>query len=255
MTAPRLPLHPSMRHPLTGQPLRAIALHPKTGRPVWPIMGGDDTVPPSDTPPADAPPADQPPADTPPAPPANPPADLGFPPNTPVAEMTLEQQVAYHKHQARKHETRASEYRQALGGKTAAEAQAELEQLRRDKMTAEERAIEDAKRQARDEATREYAPQSVRTAFDLLLGDMPEEERNAEIELLDLSKFLTSSGAVDTAKVRRAAERIAHTDKGSGNGQQFDFGAGRRGGTQPDAGVSAGASRYAARKQKSAPST
>ncbi|WP_181312473.1 hypothetical protein [Nocardioides campestrisoli] len=42
-----LPIHPVNRHPLTGQPLRAIALHPRTGAPVWPILGGDDTVPPA----------------------------------------------------------------------------------------------------------------------------------------------------------------------------------------------------------------
>lgn len=35
-----LPFHPSMRHPLTGEPLQAIAIHPRMGTPVWPMMGG-----------------------------------------------------------------------------------------------------------------------------------------------------------------------------------------------------------------------
>lgn len=56
-----LPTHSTRRHPLTGAPLRALARHPRTGRLVWPILGGDDTVPPA-----------SPPASPPPAPPAAP---------------------------------------------------------------------------------------------------------------------------------------------------------------------------------------
>lgn len=57
-------------HPLTGAPLRPIWVRPD-GRVMWPIMGGDDTVPPAD-PPADPPPSDPPPADPPQDPPADP---------------------------------------------------------------------------------------------------------------------------------------------------------------------------------------
>jgi hypothetical protein len=41
-----LPLWPGKRHPLTGEPLRAIAMHPRTGQPVWPCMGGAPDDPP-----------------------------------------------------------------------------------------------------------------------------------------------------------------------------------------------------------------
>lgn len=37
-----LPTHPSLVHPLTGEPLRAIGFRP-SGAPLWPIMGGDGT--------------------------------------------------------------------------------------------------------------------------------------------------------------------------------------------------------------------
>jgi len=60
-----LPLHPSMLHPLTGQPIQALARR-NDGRLVWPIMGGDDSVPPVPTPPATPP--TNPPAAAAPAP-------------------------------------------------------------------------------------------------------------------------------------------------------------------------------------------
>ena len=44
-----LMLHPSKRHPLTGQPLQAVGVLPN-GKVLWPILGGDDTVPPVDRP-------------------------------------------------------------------------------------------------------------------------------------------------------------------------------------------------------------
>lgn len=57
-------------HPLTGAPIVSLGYR-KDGRPIMPIMGGDDTVPPADPPPSDPPPpADPPPSDPPPADPA-----------------------------------------------------------------------------------------------------------------------------------------------------------------------------------------
>lgn len=62
-------------HPLTGAPIVPLGYR-KDGRPIMPILGGDDTVPPADPPPADTPPNDPPPAD----PPAPKPDDLKQPP-------------------------------------------------------------------------------------------------------------------------------------------------------------------------------
>lgn len=64
-----LPLHPTMRDPRTGEPLRAF-YRTKYGRLVWPVMGGDGTGDPAPPPP----PAADPPAGDPPAP-TDPPAD------------------------------------------------------------------------------------------------------------------------------------------------------------------------------------
>lgn len=55
-----LPVHPTLRHPRTGEPLRAIGVG-KRG-PIWPAIGASDDPPPADPPqdpPAD-PPADEP---------------------------------------------------------------------------------------------------------------------------------------------------------------------------------------------------
>lgn len=174
-------------------------------------------------------------------------SDKGFPADTPVAEMTLEQQIAYHKHQSRRHEQRATAYYQAVGGKSADEIKQEMEAARVAKLTADEKAVEEAKRAAREETTREYGPKSVRAAFNLLLGDMPEQDRDDEIGLLDLSKFLTADGEVDTDKVRNHASKIAPAGKDNG---QRDYGQGRRNGQQKS-GVSAGADMFAASRNKS----
>lgn len=56
-------------HPLTGALIVPLGYR-KDGRPIMPILGGDDTVPPADPAPSDPPPAD-PPA------PSDPPADPG----------------------------------------------------------------------------------------------------------------------------------------------------------------------------------
>ena len=179
-------------------------------------------------------------------------AARGFPANTPVADMTAEQQAAYWRTQSQKHEGRNKDLLAITGGRYGDDLRNELaaaEAARRDKLSADERAVEDARAQAREEATREFGPRSVRAAFNLLLGDMPQQERDAEIDLLDLSKFLNSDGDVDTDKVRRLADKIAPADKGQGN-QPRNYGQGKhtRGQTS---GVAAGAEMYAAGRNKS----
>lgn len=95
-------------HPFTG--LHAIGVLP-SGKVVWPVLGGSEdggqqqgqpepaTGQPAPVPSPTAPQPVQPVAQ----PSAN---DRGYPENTPVAEMTVEQQAAYWKSHARKHEDR-----------------------------------------------------------------------------------------------------------------------------------------------------
>jgi len=124
----------------------------------------------------------------PPAPPVN---DRGFPDATPVAEMTAEQQVAYWKHQARRHES------------TSKKNHEELETLRKQGMSDQERAVEEAREAGRNEAN---AAATVRVvAAELKAAGVPADD----IADLDLSKFLTSEGEVDADKVSATGARFS----------------------------------------------
>lgn len=251
-----LPLHPSKRHPLTGEPLRAVWVRPD-GRVMWPMMGGAPDDPPAPTPPAPGPtpPAPTPPAPTPPAPtpPApKPPEDPGFPKDTPVAEMSDKQQAAYYKHQSRKHEERATEYRSAADGKTAAEIKAErdeLAKLRTEKLTDSEKAVEAAKEEGRQQAAKEFAPKMAKLAFETALAHVDEDRRKVIVENIDLSRVITDTGDIDADKVTTIANTLAPTGK-DGSTRSHDFGAGRRTPPAPGTGVSAGRSRYEERHGK-----
>lgn len=191
---------------------------------------------------------DPPPAE--PTPEPKPTPDLGFPKDTPVAEMTAEQQAAYWKHRSRTHEDRNAAWQKVTGGKTADEIKAEreeLERLRNEQRTESEKAIEEAKKQARASVVAEMAPKLAALAFDAALAHVESDRRKVLIDNLDLSKVITDDGDVDTDKVTQIAAQIAPADKGEGKGA--DFGAGRRGGVK-SSGTASGADRYAQRHGK-----
>lgn len=154
--------------------------------------------------------------------------DKGYPENTRVEDMKPEQQAAYYRTQARKHEERNRDILKRTGGKYGDDLQAELDELNRlrtERLTDGEKALEDAKRTAREEAQREYGPKMARLAFETALAHR--DDRSDLIDALNLTSVLTDSGDVDTDKVRTIVERIAPADKGTG-GQRHDFGGGRR---------------------------
>lgn len=166
-----------------------------------------------------------------------------FPAATPRADMTPAQQIAYDAFHGRKHENRAKEWAQAFPGKTAAEIKTIVdaaEATRRNTLTLDDKTLEDARADATAKALADAGLKAVRSAFNLLLGDMPKEQRDAELEMLDLGKFITTDGEVDTDKVRTAVKRIK-PDKGQ-DGQQHqrrDYGQGSRGGSAPGGSVAA----------------
>jgi len=241
MSSLNLPIHPTLCHPLTGEPLRAVYVD-KHGRPRFPIMGGAPDDPPADPPKTD-PPADPPKTDPPADPPkTDPPADLGFPKDTPVAEMKPAEQTAYWQHQARKHEDRNKEWQKTHGGKTAAEVQAELTQLRNATMSESEKALETAKTEGRREASLAVAPQM----FDVALKHVAEDRRKVLIDSLDLAKVIKEDGTVDTDKVTAIAATLAPPATGTGTP---DYGQGPRG-TRTSSGVGAGRDAYAAETGK-----
>jgi hypothetical protein len=255
----------SMIHPHTGQPILPLWIRPD-GRACWPIMGASPDDPPKDEPkndpPKDDPPKDEPKNDPPKDEPKNdPPKDddpkaLGynFPADTRRADMTREQQIHYDAFQSRKHESRVKAYRQAVGDKDPEQVKAELDRLyalEREKMTEDERKVADARAEGRTEAAREIGLETAEDLLRTLLGDMPTSEKDELVDTIDLTKVLKDSGAADTDKVRKLAERIAPR-QGRGNGR-LDFGGGReRGSHEPTSGVQAGAERYRAQKGQKA---
>lgn len=258
-----LPVHPRLRHPLTGEPLQAIYVD-KHGRARWPVVGAAPDDPPKDPPkdPPNDPPSD-PPKDPPADPPKDPPSDpsdkdLGFPKDTPVAEMSYEQQAAYHRYHSRKHEQRHKQWRDVFGDKTPEQAKAdrdELEELRRGKRTESENAVEDAKKTAREEVTREYGTKLVRAEFRAALKNLEgvdqrdgTDKRDRIIDGLNLADYLTDSGDVATDKVNSYAADIAPADTGAG-GHHADYGGGPRNRTTPS-GVGAGRDLYAESRGK-----
>jgi hypothetical protein len=190
-------------------------------------------------------------------------SDSGFPANTPVAEMTTTQQLAYYKHQNRKAETRAAAYHQAVGGKTPEEVRADAEkwaELERQAMSEQDRKIAETKDQTRQETARTVGASAARTVLELALKssspDMPTTERDELLDTLDLTKVLKDSGELDADKVQRLAERIAPAGRAGSSTRRPDYGAGDRGSSRPQqSGVAAGQALFEERRKKTTPAT
>ena len=139
------------------------------------------------------------PAPTPgvPTPPA--PADPGFPADTPVAEMTSEQQLAYWKHQSRKHERRADERKDYDQLKADA---AELAALKAASQTDAERALEQAREEARREGenlgAQRYLTDAVKAKFQHLTGKSDDEVETAFAHV-NAQSFTTDQGDINGA--------------------------------------------------------
>lgn len=168
----------------------------------------------------------------------------GYPDKTPVADMSVEQQAAYWKHHARKHENaaKAREDYDAI--------KAERDQLKQAGMTPDEKALEQAKQAAADaaraEVTSTYAARLVGAELRAALaGKVPADKLAAQVEFLDHTKFLTDSGEVDADRVSAYAAGF-----GQGGTQWPDMGQGNRGSHAAEKGVGAGRDLYRDRNKK-----
>lgn len=161
--------------------------------------------------------------------------DHGFPPATPLAEMTVEQREAYWKHQAKQHETKWKKVRDSnLTPDQVIEMQQQLDDLNRERMTDHQKAVEDAKKTAAAETAARYAPRLARAAVEAALAraGVAGDRIDSEVEWMDLSKFLTPKGDVDADKVSQFAEsrRPPKEDTSDPVKKKFpDMGGGKRG--------------------------
>ena len=168
--------------------------------------------PPVVDPPVTDPPVDPPKADPPNDPP--PKGDTPFPADTPLSEMTIEQQREYWKHQAKKHESNAKKHESTVKKqsdydelKTKA---AEADRLRQERETENEKAVREAAEKARVEARAEMLPQLVSARFAAAAAGRIEADRLVTLtEDIDMTRYLKDDGTVDVDKVAAKVEAWA----------------------------------------------
>lgn len=159
---------------------------------------------PAAAPPA-APAAPPAPAAAPPAAPAAPaPADRGFPEATPIAEMNAEQRAAYWQFYARKHEDTVKSF----GGLTpqqVTEMATELDTLRGDKLTADEKALKTAREEAAAAATAELLPKLLASDVKAIAsGVISGEQLKSFMSIVNPAAFTGTDGQIDESKVMTA---------------------------------------------------
>lgn len=193
--------------------------------------------PPVPTPPTPTPPAPVPTPPTPPAPaPGTPPGnalddqgkDLGFPKDTPVAEMKAEQQTAYWRNEAQKHQGR---YKNLTGDRSFDETKAALEEhakFQRDQQTPAEQALADARTQGKTEGLTAARTEAASAIFRgaLEAGGIPEADIEELATNFNVGNFIGDNG-IETAKITAFAKRF--TTPGTGTPPtRRDYGAGQR---------------------------
>lgn len=176
--------------------------------------------------------------------------DLGYPKDTPVAEMSDAQQAAYHRYHSRKHETR---YKSLVGDRTPEQVKADLEEIakiRREQQTPSEKAINDARDEARKEA---IASERKTTATTLFRGALessnlkPSEIDELVADAFNAERFISDDG-VDTTKIANFAKRFTQSGTDTTRTRQRDFGGGSRGGSGGDTERGAGGKAEAQRR-------
>lgn len=116
-----------------------------------------------------------------------------FPSETPVAEMSAEQQAAYWKHQARKHEGRVRQYGDITPEKLT-QLQQEAETLRTQNQTDAERAIAEATEKGRAEGRAALAAERAKNALERSLEGRVLNPSAAASLFEDRPKFIKDDG-------------------------------------------------------------
>lgn len=170
---------------------------------------------------------------------ARPNGEDGYPLDTPITEMTSEQQAAYWKHKARTHEDKWKQVvNRNLTPEQVLEMQQQLDDANRARMSDHQREVDDARKEGANEVRAALMPQIVRTAIAAELArkapQITDEDLQARTEYLDLTKFLTSKGEVDADKVSNYATTLAPAAPAAGGDEggkkKFpDMGGGKRG--------------------------
>lgn len=139
------------------------------------------------------------------------PADLGFPEQTALAEMTVEQREAYWKHKARKHEDLNKQRADYEDLKARAQRADELE---RANQTEQEKALQQAREEARREGENlgasRYLADAIRADLRASTGKS-NEDLAPVMGVIDTSKFVMDNGDIDSAKLAEFAAAFGIT--------------------------------------------
>jgi hypothetical protein len=159
----------------------------------------------------------------------------GFPSETPLDQMTVDQREAYWRHQARKHENTVksrADYDELKQKAT------ELEQLQAANATAEEKALEEARREGENTGAQRYLKDAVTAKFQAITGKDDDETAvifghvdplsftndRGDIDKEKLAAYaatfgpVTGSSSTSADPVREALERQRAGGSGSGSG-------------------------------------
>lgn len=130
-------------------------------------------------------------------------AESATEPFIPVAERSVEEQVAYWRAEAKK-QTKINRERQDYEDVKAKADQ--FDALHQEQQTEHEKALA----AARDEAARQARIESLPLLIsaELRARNVPAEVANAQIELLDLTKFVTETGDLDATRLDAIAKPI-----------------------------------------------
>lgn len=180
-----LPKHPTLFHPITGEPLRALGIR-RDGTTIWPILGGSEPPEPP-TPPV--PPEYKPPGSQ---------ADLDK-----IVENRLARERAKYadyddlKAKAEKHDAMEAE-------------------LASDK----DKAVAAAREEERSKIASESVPRVVRAEFKAeAKGVLSPEQLDTLLEDLDLSKYVDAKGDPDVEKITKKVKAFAPSTNGNNGGR------------------------------------
>lgn len=178
--------------------------------------------------------------------------DLGFPPDTPVAEMTPEQKAAFDRHKREQNKAERARWRAVTGDRTPDQLKNDLDELaelRKEKLTPSERQLQDAREQATSETRTAMRVETATTIYETALEtlNVPEADIPALVRGFNAAGFITDDG-VDRAAITSFAKKFAPA--GTADQRRRDFGAGARGDSSQGTGVSAGRARYEERHPK-----
>ncbi|MCV7354488.1 hypothetical protein [Mycolicibacterium fluoranthenivorans] len=186
-----LPFHPSTN-------LQALGLT-KRGLPIWPVMGGsEDGGQQQGAEGGQQQNGGQQSG-------AQSGSDKGFPDNTPVKDMTVDQQAAYYRYQNRQTDNKLA----AFHGFTPQDVNAmwsRLEELEGEKLTSDQKAVKDATEkaaaEARAAAEAEYRPKLDQASLrGIAAGFLSGDQLEAFVATTNPAAFYGESGDVDTDKV------------------------------------------------------